>query len=66
MLPKQHQFGGRWIACDCSFGNNEPFLQQLPMGFNYLAEIACTRKVWPKACSARQQLEVLLRQHCVS
>ena len=56
-LLATQQFGGRWIACDCSFGNNEPFLQQLPMGFNYLAEIACTRKVWPKACSARQQLE---------
>jgi len=51
------QFGGRWITCDCSFGNNEPFLEQLPKDFYYLAEIACTRKVWPKACAARPQLE---------
>ncbi len=56
-LLATQQFGGRWIACDCSFGNNEPFLEQLPKGFHYLAEIACTRKVWPKACRARQQLE---------
>ena len=51
------QFGGRWITCDCSFGNNEWFLEQLPKDFDYLAEIACTRKVWPKACAARPQLE---------
>jgi len=24
------QFGGNWITCDCSFGNNEAFLEQLP------------------------------------
>ena len=51
------QFGGRWITCDCSFGNNEPFLEQLPNDFYYLAEIACTRKVWPKACAVRPHLE---------
>ena len=56
-LLATHQFGGRWITCDCSFGNHEPFLEQLPKDFSYLAEIACTRKVWPKASAARPQLE---------
>jgi SRSO17 transposase len=51
------QFGGRWITCDCSFGNNEPFLAQLPEGFHYLAEIACTRKVWIQAGAGRLRLE---------
>jgi SRSO17 transposase len=55
-LLETRQFGGRWITCDCSFGNNEPFLEQLPKDFYYLAEIACTRKVWPKACAVRPQL----------
>lgn len=56
-LLATHQFGGHWITCDCSFGNNEPFLEQLPKDFHYLAEIACTRKVWPKACGPRPELE---------
>ena len=51
------QFGGRWITCDCSFGNNEAFLEELPKDFYYLGEIACTRKVWPKACAAHPQWE---------
>jgi SRSO17 transposase len=56
-LLASQQFGGRWITCDCSFGNNESFLEQLPADFYYLAEIACTRKVWPKTCAARPQLK---------
>ena len=56
-LVASRQFGGRWITCDCSFGNNEAFLEQLPTDFYYLAEIACTRKVWPQACAARPQWE---------
>jgi len=56
-LLATHQFGGHWITCDCSFGNNEAFLEQLPKDFYYLGEIACTRKVWPKACAARPRLE---------
>jgi SRSO17 transposase len=52
-LLATQQFGGRWISCDCSYGNNEPFLAQLPKDFYYLAEIACTRKVWPTACAAK-------------
>ena len=51
------RFGGRWITCDCSFGNNEAFLEQLPQDFYYLGAIACTRKVWPQACAARPQWE---------
>jgi SRSO17 transposase len=56
-LLASQQFGGQWITCDCSFGNNESFLEQLPKGFHYLAEIACTRKVWPKVYAARRPLE---------
>ena len=50
-------FGGHWITFDCSFGNNEAFLEGLPKDFYYLGEIACTRKVWPKACAGQPQLE---------
>jgi SRSO17 transposase len=56
-LVESQQFDGRWVTCDCSFGNNEGFLEQLPKDFYYLADIACTRKVWPKVCTARRQLE---------
>jgi len=56
-LLATQQFGGRWITCDCSFGNNEDFLEQLPKDCHYLGEIACTRKVWPKACAAQRPLE---------
>jgi SRSO17 transposase len=56
-LLATQQFGGDWITCDCSFGNNEAFLEQLPKDFCYLAEIACTRKVWPKACAAKPPME---------
>jgi SRSO17 transposase len=45
-------FRGRWITCDCSFGNNEAFLEALPKDYYYLAEIACTRKVWLKNATA--------------
>ena len=56
-LLQSQQFGGRWITCDCSFGNNEPFLEQLPKDFYYLAEIACTRKVWVKETGISQKLK---------
>lgn len=26
-LLETKRFGGRWVACDCSFGNNEAFLE---------------------------------------
>ena len=55
-LLKNPQFGGRWIACDCSFGNNESFLEQLPKDYYYLAAIACTRKVWVKATGSDPKL----------
>ena len=56
-LWQGQQFGGRWIACDCSFGNNESFLEQLPKDFYYLAEIACTRKVWVKETGLSEKLK---------
>jgi SRSO17 transposase len=57
-LLKKKLFRGHWITCDCSFGNNEEFLEQMPKDFYYLAEIACTRKVWIKKASGhRKKLE---------
>jgi SRSO17 transposase len=56
-LWKSQQFGGHWMACDCSFGNNEPFLEQLPKELSYLGEIACTRKVWVKSTGTQGELE---------
>jgi len=50
-------FGGHWVTCDCSFGNNEAFLAGLPKEFDYLAEIACTRRVWIKKARAHPKLE---------
>lgn len=50
-------FEGRWIACDCSFGNNEAFLRQLPDSLWYMAEIACTRKVWPRSAPGHPHWE---------
>jgi SRSO17 transposase len=50
-------FPGRWVTCDCSFGNNEGFLEQLPKDYYYLAEIACTRKVWIKQAPRHRKLE---------
>jgi SRSO17 transposase len=56
-LLKKKLFRGRWITCDCSFGNNEEFLEQMPKDFCYLAEIACTRKVWIKKAPGHRKLE---------
>jgi SRSO17 transposase len=56
-LLKKKLFGGRWITCDCSFGNNPEFLEQMPKDFYYLAEIACTRKVWIKKGRGHRKLE---------
>lgn len=56
-LLKKKLFGGRWMTCDCSFGNNEEFLEQMPKDFYYLAEIACTRKVWIKKAPGYRMLE---------
>jgi SRSO17 transposase len=50
-------FRGRWLTCDCSFGNNEEFLDELPKQFYYLADIACTRRVWIKKARAHPKLE---------
>jgi SRSO17 transposase len=56
-LLESKQFGGHWITCDCSFGNNEPFLERLPKEFYYLAEISCSRKVWPQKAGTQPELE---------
>jgi SRSO17 transposase len=50
-------FPARWVTCDASFGNNEAFLAQLPAWMYYLAEIACTRKVWLKQAPGHPALE---------
>jgi len=56
-LWESPQFGGRWVACDCSFGNNDDFLEKLPADCHYLAEIACTRKVWIKKAGTHPKSE---------
>jgi SRSO17 transposase len=56
-LVKTKLFAGQWVTCDCSFGNNEGFLEDLPPGLLYLGEIACTRKVWIKECAPDPKLE---------
>jgi SRSO17 transposase len=50
-------FPAQWVTCDCSFGNNDAFLQDLPADSLYLAEIACTHRVWLKAVPGHQELE---------
>ncbi len=49
-------FPGQWVTCDASFGNNEEFLAQFPPAIYYLAEIACTRKVWVKQAPGHPEL----------
>jgi len=56
-LLESKLFAGRWITCDCSFGNNETFLEELPKDYYYLAEITCTRKVWIKKAPGHRELE---------
>ena len=56
-LLERKLFGGHWVTCDCSFGNNETFLAAMPKEFDYLAEIACTRRVWIKKARAHPKLE---------
>ena len=50
-------FAGKWITCDCSFGSNTEFLESLPPDYLYLAEIACTHRVWPKSVPGHHELE---------
>lgn len=54
---KSGHFAGQWITCDCSFGNNTQFLESLPKGYLYLAEIACNHRVWPKSVPGHPTLE---------
>ena len=39
-------FPAQWVTCDTVFGNSPTFLQGLPEGLYYLAEIPCNRQVW--------------------
>jgi SRSO17 transposase len=39
-------FHFRWVACDTVFGQSEAFLQTVPLGTYYFAEVACTKQVW--------------------
>jgi len=50
-------FAGDWITCDASYGNKEDFLEGLPAGCRYLAEISSTRKVWIQRAPDRPHLE---------
>ena len=50
-------FAGKWITCDCSFGSNTEFLKNLPPDYLYLAEIACTHRVWPQSVPGDPELE---------
>ena len=50
-------FPGQWVTCDASFGNHEAFRAQFPAAIYYLAEIACTRKVWVKPAPGHPALE---------
>lgn len=56
-LWKSQQFGGRWIACDGSLGNQEGFLEHLPKDCYYLAEITGTRQVWVKQTDLSETLK---------
>jgi len=56
-LVDSQQFGGNWATFDGSFGNNESFLEKLPQNLLYLAEIACSRKVYPLKCADRPQFQ---------
>jgi len=39
-------FPARWIGCDSFFGDNKPFLDSLPEGCCYFADIHCTTAVF--------------------
>jgi SRSO17 transposase len=54
----------KWITCDASFGNSKTFLEQLPQGLKYMADISSTRKVWPVAVPNQPDLET--EGSCVS
>jgi len=45
-LTATELFPAQWVTCDTVFGNSPTFLQSLPEGLYYLAEIPCNRQVW--------------------
>jgi SRSO17 transposase len=56
-LVESKLFAAQWVTMDTVFGNNEAFLDQLPQELLYLAEIPCTRKVWPQTVPGHPHLE---------
>lgn len=56
-LRKSQPFDGNWVTCDCTFGNDDEFLEALGKELLYLAEIPCTRKVWVKKAAGHPELE---------
>jgi SRSO17 transposase len=49
MIKDVHESGlfpADWITCDCAYGNNHEFLDNLPEGLNYLADVPCDTLVW--------------------
>lgn len=56
-LLKSGLFPAQWVTMDASFGNKEEFLEQLPKELYYLAEIPCTRKVWPQTAPGHSHLQ---------
>jgi SRSO17 transposase len=41
-------FQGRWVTCDDAFGNSSDFVDHLPAGLLYLADVPSTTRVWRK------------------
>ena len=39
-------FPADWITCDCAYGSNHEFLDNLPEGLNYLADVPSDTLVW--------------------
>ena len=47
-LHRQGRFPAQWITCDEFFGRDSAFLDQLPTGISYFAEVLCNTRVWLK------------------
>lgn len=47
-LHHQGRFPAQWITCDEFFGRDGAFLDHLPPGTSYFAEVPCNTRVWRK------------------
>jgi SRSO17 transposase len=45
-LKKRNMFPARWIGCDCSFGSDVKFLDEVGRQFWYFASVRSTTLVW--------------------